>query len=134
MLTYADAYIELKQGLQYFKNNANSDTQTIKKLDTILAIISNPAQITPATQQLQNVQKGAQTIINNHLEENQNIENQIKNYDNFIKDLKSNQIVLVADKTESTSLKSPLRTVDAGTRNTLQNQEDPNKTYLTLNK
>jgi len=119
MLTYADAYIELKQGLQYFKNNANSDTQTIKKLDTILAIISNPAQITPATQQLQNVQKGAQTIINNH---------------NFIKDLKSNQIVLVADKTESTSLKSPLRTVDAGTRNTLQNQEDPNKTYLTLNK
>ena len=61
------------------------------------------------------------------------MQKEISEYDSFIKKLENNQIALVADKKVSASLTTPLLTIDAPSKNILQSQEDPTKTYLTLN-
>jgi hypothetical protein len=104
------------------------------KVKTILATVENKSIIQPATSQIQQVEKSAQKIIDDKIKENQSTQKEIQDYDNFIKKIRDNQIALVAEKTLSASLTTPLLTIDAQTKNILQSQEDPNKTYLTLNK
>ena len=103
------------------------------RVKTILATVENKSTVLPAMSQIQQVQKDAQGIIDTKIKENQATEKEIQDYDNFIKKLKGNQIALVDDTTLSASLKAPLLTIDTHTKNILQSQEDPTKTYLTLN-
>jgi hypothetical protein len=72
-------------------------------------------------------------MIDKKIKENQTIQKEIKEYDNFIKKMKNDQTVLVANTEESASFKTQLLTIDAPTKNILSSQEDPTKTYLTLN-
>jgi Zn-dependent metalloprotease len=104
------------------------------RVKNILATVENKSTILPATSQIQQVEKAAQSIINKKIKENQTVQKEIQNYDKFIKNLENNPISLVSDETLSTSLSTPLLTIDSPTKNILQSQEDPNKTYLTLNK
>ena len=104
------------------------------RVKTILATVENKSTILPATSQIEAVEKAAQGMIESKIKENQTVQKEIQNYDSFIKKIQGNQIVLVGDTTLSASLKTPILTIDTHTKNILQSQEDPNKTYLTLNK
>ena len=104
------------------------------RVKTILATVENKSTISPATSQIENVEKAAQGMIENKIKENQTVQKEIQNYDSFIKKIQGNQLALVSDATLSASLKTPILTIDAHTKNILQSQEDPTKTYLTLNK
>ncbi|MCX6825442.1 MAG: VCBS repeat-containing protein [candidate division SR1 bacterium] len=134
MIEYKTAYDELKEGLISFKNATLEDKNMNNRVKTILATVDNKSMILPATSQIQQVEKEAKGIISKKIKENQNLSNDIKNYDTFIKTIQNNEVALVAEKTLSTSLKSPLLTIDSPTKNILQSQEDPNKSYLSLNK
>ncbi|HBB03411.1 TPA: hypothetical protein DCZ39_00695 [Patescibacteria group bacterium] len=133
-MEYDTAYTQLKQGLISFKNSSVTDKAMNNRVKTIVAMVENKSTISPATAQIQQVEKAAQGIIKNKIEENKILGNEIKDYDTFIKKLQNNPIALVADKTFTASLKTPILTIDTPTKNILQAQEDPNKTYLSLNK
>ena len=104
------------------------------RVKTILATVENKSIVLPATEQIQAVEKAAQSIIEKKIKENKDMGKQIQNYDTFIKNLQKNSVVLVDDTTTSVSLKAPLMTIDTPTKNILQSQEDPTKPYLDLNK
>lgn len=104
------------------------------RVKMILATVENKSNILPATKQIQDVEKAAKAIINKKIDENKQTQKDIQNYDTFIKKIQGNDIVLVDDKTTSVNLKTPLLTIDASTKHILQAQEDPNKTYLNINK
>jgi len=103
------------------------------KVKAILATIENKSTILPATKQIQEVEKAAQSMIDKKMKENQTLQKEIKDYDNFIEKMRNDKIVLVADTTQSASFSTQLLTIDSPTKNILQSQEDPTKTYLTLN-
>lgn len=133
MLDYQVAYNKLKQGLLQFSNFTLSDKVTNDKIQTIIATVDNTSNVLPATKQIENVEKAAQGIINEKKKENSQLKKEIQNYDNFIKKLKGN-VVLVDSKTTKSTLSTAILTIDSHTKNILQSQEDPTKTYLTLNK
>jgi len=133
MIEYETAYNELKQGLAMFQNSTLTDKTMNDRVKTILATVENTSTILPATKQIQQVENAAKSIINDKIQENKTMQNEIKNYDKFIENMKSDTNVLVAEDTFSASLTSPLLTIDSHTQNILQSQEDPTKTYLTLN-
>jgi hypothetical protein len=114
-------------------NKTLTDKKMNDRVKTILATVENKSTVLPATEQINQVEATAKGIINDKIKEHKKLENEIKDYDNFIKKLKSNDVILVADKTESVSLKTPLLTIDGTTKNILQAQEDPTKTYLAIN-
>ena len=134
MIDYATAYNELKQGLTLFTNSTQTDKKMNDRVKTITATIEHKATVQPATKQLQEVEQAAKNIIDKKIQENKDIQEKIKDYGTFIKDIEDNQTVLVDEKSESVSLKAPLLTIDTPTKNVLDNQEDPTKTYLDLNK
>lgn len=103
------------------------------RVKTILATVENKSTILPASKQIQEVETAAQNIINQKIQENKTTQQQLKSYDTFIKNLRTKETILVADTTTTTSLKTPILTIDSATKTILANQEDPNKTYLTLN-
>lgn len=133
-IEYKTAYNELKKWLITFKNSANTDKKMSDRVKTILATVENKSTILPATTQIQQVEKTAKGIIDTKIQENAVLQKEIQNYDNFIKNIRDKNIVLVDNKTISTSLKAPILTIDSATKNILQAQEDPTKTYLDLNK
>ncbi len=133
MIEYTTAYNQLKQWLLLFKRSTLTDKSMYNKVHTILAMIENNATILPATKEIQQVENISKGIIQQTIKEHKALQEQIKNYDKFIKAHKDN-IVLVDEKTSSTQLKAPILTIDSTTKNILQSQEDPTKTYLTLNK
>jgi hypothetical protein len=100
----------------------------------ILATVENKSTILPATQQIQQVEAAAKSIINDKIQENKQTQKEIQEYDKFIKKIQNNTTVLVDEKTTTASLKTPILSIDAATKNILQSQEDPTKTYLDLNK
>ncbi|MEI6672330.1 MAG: hypothetical protein WCL02_02990 [bacterium] len=104
------------------------------RVKMILATVENKSTISPATHQIESVEKAANSIIDASIKENKKAQNEIKNYDTFIKKMQKNQTVLVSDTTATASFKAPLLTIDAPTKQILQAQEDPTKTYLDLNK
>ena len=104
------------------------------RVKTILATVENKSTVSPATSQIHQVEQAAQGIIDQKRKENETMEKEIKDYDTFIKKLKGDNVILVDSKTISTTLKTPILTIDSPTRNILQSQEDPTKTYLNLNK
>lgn len=134
MIEYKTAYNELKQWLIQFKNSTSTDKKMNDRVKIILATVENKSTILPATDQIQQVETAAKNMINSKIQENRAVQKEIKEYDNFIKKLKNNEIVLVDDKTISASFKAPLLTIDSPTKKILQSQEDPTKTYLDLNK
>jgi hypothetical protein len=117
-----------------FKNSALTDKTMSDRVQTILATVDNKSTVLPATAQIDEVEKAAQGMIDSKIKENQTVEKEMQDYDKFIKKLKDNQVALVSDSTLSANLKAPLFTLDTHTKNILQSQEDPTKTYLTLNK
>jgi hypothetical protein len=133
MMDYASAYSELRAGLINFQNSTTTDKAMNDKVTTILATVENKANILPATKQIQQVQKAAQSIIDDQQKENETLQKEISDYDSFIKKIQDQTIVLVDDKKISASLSTPLLTIDATTKTILSSQEDPTKTYLTLN-
>ena len=133
MMDYATAYAQLKAWLLNFENSTTTDNAMNNKVKTILATIENKSTVLPATKQIQQVENAAQGIIDEKIKENQTMQKEISEYDSFIKKLENNQIALVADKKVSATLTTPLLTIDAPSKNILQSQEDPTKTYLTLN-
>jgi hypothetical protein len=104
------------------------------KVKIILATVENKSTIVPATQEIQQVEAIAKDIINKKIEENQTLQNEIQDYDTFIQKFKTDQIILVSNETTTTSLKTPILKIDSVTKNILQSQENPTKTYLDLNK
>lgn len=104
------------------------------RIKTILATVENKSNILPATRQIQEVEAAAKSIIDKKIQENKDIQTEMKEYDKFIKKILNDQIVLVDAKTTSASLKTPILLLDAPTKKILQSQEDPTKTYLALNK
>lgn len=134
MIDYKVAYNQLKQWLTEFKNSSNTDKKMNDRVKSILATIENKSTILPATKQIQQVENAAQGIIKNKIQENKKTQKEIEQYDTFIKNLQDNPIALVASKNTSINLTTPLLTIDAPTRQLLQSQEDPTKTYLDLNK
>jgi len=72
-------------------------------------------------------------MINEKIQENETLQKEIKNYNTFIKKIQNDNVVLVSDATASASFNTPLLTIDSPTKQILQSQEDPTKTYLTLN-
>ena len=116
-----------------FENSTITDKKMNDQVKMILATVENRSTILPASKQIEQVEKAARGIIDSKIKENQSLENDIQNYDKFINKLKNNDIVLVDEKTTSASLKTPLLTIDSTTKNILQSQEDPTKTYLSLN-
>ena len=104
------------------------------KVKTILATIENKSSISPATKELHNIQHAAQTMIDQSIQANKQTEKDIMEYDTFIQNLKEQKTVLVANTTNATTLTSPLLHIDNHSKTIIQNQEDPNKSYLSLNK
>lgn len=104
------------------------------RVKSILATVENKSTVRPATEQIQQVEKTAKAIIDKKLKENEQVQQEIEEYDSFIEKLKGDKIVLVADDSTQATLTTPVLTIDAPSRNILQSQEDPTKTYLTLNK
>ena len=133
MMDYASAYSELRAGLINFQNSTTTDKVMNDKVKTILATVENKSSILPATKQIQQVQDAAQSIISDKQKENETLQKQISDYDKFIESIKDETIVLVDDKTTSASLTTPLFTIDNTTKTILASQENPTKTYLTLN-
>ena len=134
IIDYKVAYTELTQGLTQFKNSTTTDKKMNDRVKTILATVENKSTVLPATDQIEQVEKAAQSIINGKIQENKQLQKEIWDYNTFIKKIENNQTVLVDDTTLSTSLTTPLLTIDSPTKNILQTQEDPTKTYLDLNK
>jgi hypothetical protein len=116
------------------KNSTISDKKTNNNIKRILAIADNQAKILPATKEIEQVEKVAQKILDDKIQENKKIQAQIKNYDTFIQQFKDEKIVLVSNKTITSKLMTPLLKIDTATKKIIQSQEDPTKTYLTINK
>jgi len=117
-----------------FKNSTNTDKEMHDRVKRILATVENKSTILPATDQIQQVETTAKGIINTKIQENKTLQKEIRNYDTFIKNIRNDSLALVKDETLTTSLKTPILTIDSATKNILQSQEDPTKTYLSLNK
>ncbi|MEI7918863.1 MAG: hypothetical protein WCH65_01250 [bacterium] len=111
MMAYTTAYNELKQGLLLFKNSTLTDKKMHDNVKTILATIENKSTILPANKQIEQVEKATKDIINQKIKENKDLQNQIKNYDQFIKKFKDTN-VLVDAKTTTANFSAPLLTID----------------------
>ena len=136
MLNYAAALTDIKKWLAVFKNKADkkNDAQTTQKLKTIESDIAMESNISPAYKEMENAWLQAQGVIEKKQKETQKLAEQIQNdYDGFIKSLE-NKNTLVKSKDFSTTISSPLFNVDNKTVNFLQKQENPNETYIKLNK
>jgi len=119
------------------KNSTITDTNANDKITKILAIADNKSNILPATKEIEQVEQAAQKMIENTIQENKKMQEAIKDYDSFIKQFKEdNDIVLVKnDSTKNTTkFMTPIMKIDAPTKHILDTQEDPTKTYLSLNK
>jgi len=134
MVDYRTVQKELKQGLISFQNSTLTDKAMNNRVKAILATVENTSTITPASQQIQEVENAAQGIIQKQIQKNKERQKEVENYDDFIEKLKDADVVLVDDDTISAKLTTPLLTIDTHTKNILQSQEDPTKTYLNLNK
>lgn len=117
-----------------FRNSTDSDKKMNDRVKGILATVEQRSSIQPATKEMQEVEKAAKSIIDKKIEENRMIQEDMKDYESFLKKIQENQTVLVDDKSESVSLKTPVLTIDASSKNVLDAQENPDKTYLDLNK
>jgi len=111
MLEYKTAYNELKQGLLLFKNSTLTDKKMHDNVKTILATIENKSTILPANDQIEQVEKASKKIINEKIQENKDLQKQIKNYDSFIKSFRD-KTILVDAKTTSANFSAPLLTID----------------------
>lgn len=78
---------------------------------TILATIENKSTILPANTQIEQVEKASKKIINEKIQENKDLQKQIKNYDSFIKGFRD-KTILVDAKTTSANFSAPLLTID----------------------
>lgn len=99
-----------------------------------MAIVDNQSTVTPNINGIETVKKAATNIIKKNRDEQLKIQEQLKDYDNFIKNLEATNIVLVNDTNEKVELKTNILDIDNYSKNILDMQEDPTKTYLDLNK
>lgn len=98
MIDYRTAKNELKQGLLKFEASTLTDKTMNDRVKTIIATVDNVSTIKPATKQIEEVRSAAQGIIDEKRKENLKIEQQIQDYDTFIKKLKNDEVVLVDEK------------------------------------
>ena len=105
-----------------------------EKAKKLVSMIDTKSNIQPATAEIQQIQDTAQQMIQQSQEDNKSIQTKIKEYDKFIRSLPTEKIVLVNQQQSSTQLNTPLFKIDSASKTILKNQEDPVKTYLTLNK
>lgn len=134
MIGYQEAYQQLRQGLRAFQNDSNVDKVMHEKAKKLVSMIDTKSNIQPATAEIQQIQDTAQQMIQQSQEDNKSIQTKIKEYDKFIRSLPTEKIVLVNQQQSSTQLNTPLFKIDSASKTILKNQEDPVKTYLTLNK
>jgi hypothetical protein len=111
-----------------------TDKTTNDQVKNILAIVDNQSTVTPNINGIETVKKAAINIIKKNRDEQLKIQEQLKDYDNFIKNLEATNIVLVNDTNEKVELTTNILDIDNYSKNILDIQEDPTKTYLDLNK
>jgi hypothetical protein len=124
---------KLKAGLMQMEQSTLEDKAKNNEINNILAIVNNTSEIKTATKEISDVENIAKKIIQKSQIENKEVQEKIKNYDNFIEDIKDNTISLVSQNEVSTKLTTPLFTIDNTSKHILQSQEDPMQSYLKLN-
>jgi hypothetical protein len=124
---------KLKAGLMQMEQSTLEDKAKNNDINNILAIVNNTSEIKTATKEISDVENIAKKIIQKSQIENKEVQEKIKNYDNFIEDIKDNTISLVSQNEVSTKLTTPLFTIDNTSKHILQSQEDPMQSYLKLN-
>ncbi len=134
MVIYTIVQQQLKQWLLDIKQSTITDKVTNDQVKNILAIVDNQSTVTPNINGIETVKKAATNIIKKNRDEQLKIQEQLKDYDNFIKNLEATNIVLVNDTNEKVELKTNILDIDNYSKNILDMQEDPTKTYLDLNK
>jgi septal ring factor EnvC (AmiA/AmiB activator) len=133
-MNYTTAYHELNEGLLTFQKAAAQDKKLLSKIDDIFWTINADSTIAPATKELKSAKAQADGIIAEKKKEVDEIQKQIKEYDTFINTLEKNKIQLVKQDDLTTTISSPLIKGNTSTQQLINSQENPDTTYLALNK
>ncbi|MBU0626183.1 hypothetical protein KKG31_07795 [Patescibacteria group bacterium] len=119
------------------KNKAKETNaiQTLQEIDQINADINKKSTINPAYKELELAEQKTLQIIDEKQQKIKKINDQIQNnYNEFLKSLEKNALQLVEEESFSTTISSPLFTTNTETKTRISKQENPNQTYINLNK
>lgn len=134
-LEYADAYQQLQAGLNEFSQQASQNKKILSQIETIKWTINADSKVTAASKEIKQAKAIADSMVNQKQQEIKNIQDQVKDYDQFITDIQKNQIQLVSqNENMQTTISTPLININETTKQLLANQEAPEKTYIALNK
>jgi hypothetical protein len=132
MLEYDVAYNQLSVGLKEFSSRVD-DPDIQKDISKISSVLKTSTVISPATKEIQSIQKEIQTILIDKQKEIRQLADAVSSYDRFVAQIKRDDIALVNDDHIKISFASPLFTTDKETYNLLQQQESPLKAYMDTN-
>jgi hypothetical protein len=132
-MDYQTAYHQLHEGLLAFQQETTTDKVMQDKIKDISRIINADGQVKPATQEINQAKKQADTIVKGKQQEVQQLANKVKNYDKFIQDVQKNQIQLVSNNQAQTTISAPILKLNPTTKELISKQESPTTTYLALN-
>ncbi len=132
-LEYSVAHSQLSTELQKIKSRMDDNFSMTQKLDTMISSINTPAKISPASQQLQMLQKEIESVVVKKQTEVRQLAKTIWSYDRFIAHLERNDIALVDDERLDISLSSPLFVTDQETYKRIQSQKSPLEAYMDTN-
>jgi len=118
--------------LFYFKNVV--EEPSIKNdVNNMISVLKTSAVVNPAIQNIQKINEEIQTILLEKQKEVRQLAKSISSYDNFVAQVKRNDVALVNDDNIKISFSSPLFTTTKETYNLIENQESPFKAYMDTN-
>lgn len=133
-MEYSEARQQLQKELQAFREKGVGNKTLLAQLDAINRIINADSQVTPATKEIQEAKAIADGMVKQSRKELQEIAEQIKEYDDFIRDVKKNQVQLISKSTTETTISAPLIKLNETTKTIIAQQESPTQSYLEVNK
>ena len=123
----------LQKSLKDIKESTSNESFK-KELDEYIKLSNINNNISPATDELNNIKTQYTTIVNDHIEHNKLITEIIwEDYNKFLYAVSQNDIRLVWNDDINISLASNLFDIDKDSLNIIKQQENINKTYLDYN-
>ncbi len=132
---YKNLRYNMTKDRSYLKNKLSSNEygeQNIWQIDWLLKVLGNKSQVRISSD-FNNMVSQVNNAVDKHLQESKKIQNKILyNYDQFLKDIQSDQLVNEEETVLNTTVK--VFDTDANTKQVINNYENPNISYLKLNK
>lgn len=131
-LDYDVAYKKLMAWLNEIESSVE-DPDIQKDVSKITSVLETKTIVNPAIQKIQTIEKEIQTILFDKQKEVRDLANSINSYDQFVAQIKNNDIALVNDDYIETSFSTPLFTTNQETYDIIKQQEAPLKAYMDTN-